>query len=120
MANLPLSPGSAWNRPVRRAGRTAAAPSAHSAEWLPRGAARLVVRALAPRRDARPRLGHALAQLARIGAVARPAFAGFATALHLALAGLGHALRDLFLAALVTLFTCHGAISERLSVLSPQ
>src|SRR3954453_15496933 len=56
---------------------------------------RLARRSTGPGRRARPGLGHALGQLARIGAVARPAPAGLATALHLALAGLGHALGQL-------------------------
>src|SRR5438067_6953002 len=61
-------------------------------------------------RRTRPGLGHALGQLARIGAVARPALAGLATARHLALAGLGHALRDLLLAGLVLLALRHGTL----------
>src|SRR3954471_13538300 len=56
---------------------------------------RLARRNTGPGRRTRPGLGHALGQLARIGAVARPAPAGLATALHLALAGLGHALGQL-------------------------
>src|SRR4051794_15946958 len=68
---------------------------------------RLARRSTGPGRRPRPGLGHALGQLARIGAVARPAPAGLATTLHLALAGLGHALRDLLLAGPVLLALCH-------------
>src|SRR4051794_13054208 len=64
-------------------------------------------RSTGPGRRTRPGLGHALGQLARIGTVARPTPAGLATTLHLALAGLGHALRDLLLAGPVLLALCH-------------
>src|SRR4051794_12543714 len=70
----------------------------------------LARRSTGPGRRTRPGLGHALGQLARIGAVARPAPAGLATALRLALAGLGHALRDLLLAGLVLLARRHGTL----------
>src|SRR4051794_41890403 len=56
---------------------------------------RLARRSTGPGRRARPGLGHALGQLARIGAPARPAPAGLATALHPALAGLRPAPRQL-------------------------
>src|SRR3954453_7112889 len=71
---------------------------------------RLARRSTGPGRRTRPGLGPALGQLARIGAVARPAPARLATTLHLVLAGLGHALRDLLLAGLVLLALSYGTL----------
>src|SRR3954449_8915314 len=71
---------------------------------------RLARRSTGPGRRTRPGLGHALGQLARIGAVARPAPAGLATALHLGLAGLAHARRDLLLAGLAPLALRHDTL----------